>query len=41
LSGTAFFEIGEQRWGMANQGGALGADGASSVTAQLITVGNT
>lgn len=27
LSGTVFFEIGEQRWGMAEQGGALGADG--------------
>ena len=27
LSGTVFFEIGEQRWGMASQGGALGADG--------------
>ncbi len=31
LAGTVFFEIGEQRWGMANQGGALGADGAKSV----------
>lgn len=27
LAGTVFFEIGEQRWGMASQGGALGADG--------------
>ena len=27
LSGKLFFEIGEQRWGMANQGGALGSDG--------------
>lgn len=27
LSGTVFFEIGEQRWGMASQGGALGSDG--------------
>ena len=27
LSGTVFFEIGEQRWGMDSQGGALGADG--------------
>lgn len=27
LSGTIFFEIGEQRWGKADQGGALGADG--------------
>lgn len=27
LSGTVFFEIGEQRWGMGSQGGALGADG--------------
>lgn len=27
LSGTVFFEIGEQRWGQASQGGALGADG--------------
>ena len=27
LSGTVFFEIGEQRWGMASQGGALGTDG--------------
>lgn len=27
LSGTVGFEIGDQRWGMADQGGALGADG--------------
>lgn len=27
LSGTVFFEVGEQRWGMAAQGGALGTDG--------------
>lgn len=27
LSGSLFFEVGEQRWGMASQGGALGADG--------------
>lgn len=27
LSGMVFLEIGEQRWGMAAQGGALGADG--------------
>ena len=27
LSGTVFFEIGEQRWGYASQGGALGSDG--------------
>lgn len=27
LSGTIFFEVGEQRWGMASQGGGLGADG--------------
>lgn len=27
LSGTVFFEIGEQRWGMGAQGGALGSDG--------------
>lgn len=31
LSGTVFFEIGEQRWGMAAQGGALGADGEKSI----------
>ena len=31
LSGTVFFEIGEQRWGMAAQGGALGADGTNIV----------
>lgn len=31
LSGTVFFEIGEQRWGMAAQGGALGADGGNMV----------
>lgn len=27
LSGTVYFEIGDQRWGQADQGGALGADG--------------
>lgn len=27
LSGTAYFEIGDQRWGLAEDGGALGADG--------------
>lgn len=27
LSGTVFFEIGDQTWGRASQGGALGADG--------------
>lgn len=27
LSGTVFFEIGNQMWGRADQGGALGADG--------------
>ncbi|WP_165176795.1 outer membrane homotrimeric porin [Desulfovibrio sp. ZJ369] len=27
LSGTVFFEIGQQRWGKADEGGALGADG--------------
>ena len=27
LSGTVFFEIGDQTWGRSNQGGALGADG--------------
>ena len=27
LSGTVFFEIGNQTWGKAEQGGALGADG--------------
>ena len=27
LSGTVFFEIGEQAWGKASDGGALGADG--------------
>ncbi|MDR3357269.1 MAG: outer membrane homotrimeric porin [Desulfovibrio sp.] len=33
LSGTVFFEIGEQRWGMATNdiGGALGADGTKAV----------
>lgn len=31
LAGTVFFEIGEQRWGMAAQGGALGADGSNVV----------
>ena len=27
LSGTVFFEIGDQTWGRSSQGGALGADG--------------
>lgn len=27
LSGTVYFEIGDQRWGQAKNGGALGADG--------------
>ena len=27
LSGTVYFEIGDQRWGKADEGGALGADG--------------
>ena len=27
LSGTVYFEIGDQHWGKANEGGALGADG--------------
>lgn len=27
LSGTVFFEIGDQRWGVAEEGAALGADG--------------
>ena len=31
LAGTVFFEIGEQRWGMGAQGGALGADGSNVV----------
>ena len=31
LSGTVFFEIGDQMWGKASQGGALGADGNSVV----------
>ncbi len=31
LAGTVFFEIGEQRWGMGSQGGALGADGSNVV----------
>ncbi|QTO39813.1 outer membrane homotrimeric porin [Desulfovibrio desulfuricans] len=31
LSGTVFFEIGEQTWGRSDQGGSLGADGANSV----------
>lgn len=31
LAGVVFFEIGEQRWGMAAQGGALGADGSNMV----------
>ncbi|WP_165177820.1 outer membrane homotrimeric porin [Desulfovibrio sp. ZJ369] len=31
LSGTVFFEIGDQVWGRANQGGALGADGNNVV----------
>ncbi|WP_308620885.1 outer membrane homotrimeric porin [uncultured Desulfovibrio sp.] len=31
LSGTVYFEIGEQFWGKADQGGALGADGNSII----------
>ena len=31
LAGVVFFEIGEQRWGMSAQGGALGADGSNMV----------
>ena len=31
LSGTVFFEIGQQGWGRNDQGGALGADGSNSV----------
>lgn len=31
LQGVVFFEIGEQRWGMAAQGGALGADGGNVI----------
>lgn len=31
LSGTVFFELGDQRWGQAKNGGALGADGNSVV----------
>lgn len=31
LSGTVFFELGDQRWGYAKQGGALGADGTNVV----------
>ncbi len=31
LSGTVHFEIGDQTWGMAGQGGALGADGNNVV----------
>lgn len=31
LSGTVGFEIGDQRWGMAEQGGALGADATNVI----------
>ncbi len=31
LSGTVFFEIGNQKWGYAGQGGALGADGSNVI----------
>ncbi|MDE6735324.1 MAG: outer membrane homotrimeric porin [Desulfovibrio sp.] len=31
LSGTLFLEIGEQRWGQASSGGALGADSSSII----------
>lgn len=31
LSGTVFFEIGNQKWGQASSGGALGADGANVI----------
>ena len=31
LSGTVFFEIGNQTWGKADQGGALGADGTNVI----------
>lgn len=31
LSGTVFFEIGDQTWGRADQGGALGADGVNTI----------
>ncbi len=31
LSGTVFFEIGNQQWGKADQGGALGADGSNVI----------
>ena len=31
LSGTVFFEIGDQTWGKADDGGALGADGNSII----------
>lgn len=36
LSGTVFFEIGEQRWGMASQGGALGPTGTWSRSSRPI-----
>ncbi len=31
LSGTVFFEIGDQTWGRSDQGGSLGADGSNVV----------
>ena len=31
LSGTVFFEIGNQKWGQANSGGALGADASNVI----------
>ena len=31
LSGTLYFEIGDQRWGKSAHGGALGADGTSVI----------
>ncbi|MBO4300954.1 MAG: outer membrane homotrimeric porin [Desulfovibrio sp.] len=31
LSGTVYFEIGTQNWGVASQGGALGADGTNQI----------
>ncbi len=31
LSGTVFFEIGDQTWGKADEGGALGADGSNVI----------
>lgn len=31
LSGTVYFEIGNQRWGQAENGGALGADGTNVI----------